>query len=170
MDNKSVLRNGFAKAEKMIEQHLYRQLRLRCDDIFVSIERNKGFTGFTGNTQTSYTAGVYIGGKLVNIRYQDKWLRPPLRKKIPKGQRVHLEEPYEGDARTVRGEVSTKGFGRDTAVEFLRSYTPRTRGISIVVTTGTEYSEYLEDNGLNVLTATYEDVRRQLLARIEPIG
>ena len=73
-------------------------------------------------------------------------MRKPVRIKIRKGERVYLSNPYEGKDRTVVGKVDVSGeFGADSAADFLSSCRPFiTKGFSIVMTTGTEYSEYLE--------------------------
>lgn len=132
----------------------------------------KGYTGFTGNTQTSYSCGLYVDGVFSYYVNQNMWSEKPVRKKVPKGVFVYLKKPYEGRARSVLGRVDVDSlYGKDSAFRFLRSYkdVPR-KGFAIVMTTGTEYSLYIEKaHGLNVLTNTFQHAKSILFNNLKPI-
>jgi len=52
-------------------------------------------------------------------------------------------------------------YGPDTSLRFLRVYMAPAKGIALVMTTGTEYSEFLEEMfNLDVLTRTFLDAPR----------
>ena len=164
------------KAKKVIQNvvgsHIYNILARVCDDLLADAVVSKEFQGFTGNTQTSYACGLYINGSLKYYVNQKMWSRSPVRKKIPKGVRVFLSKPYEGNARAVTGRVDVDDlYGKDSSFDFLKSY----KGFSInsfgiVMTTGTEYSEYIESvHNLNVLTDTFQRAKQILSKNLKPI-
>lgn len=157
MSNKDVLDKGFAKAKTLIEDTIISSLRTSCMDLLEEVARHRDFEGFTGQTQTSYMGGLYIDGKLLAIFNQKNWLQRPRRSKVPLNKFVYLENPYEGDARTVRGAVDIEDpSGASLSFHILNTYKPPKEGMAIVITTGTEYSEILEVvAGLDVLTGTF---------------
>ena len=79
-----------------------------------------------------------------------------------------LSNPYEGKPRSVKGKVPVNNMtGEATSKEFLMAYNfpgRKTPDISIVITTGTEYSEYLEkDLDYDVLSLTYAEAQEHIL-------
>ena len=88
---------------------------------------------------------------------QSKYKKPPVRVKVPEGSRVYLEHPYEGKKRNVYGMVSVNNLsGEETSKKQLEEYEIKRNHIAIVMSTGTEYSEYLEDlHHYDVLTNTF---------------
>ena len=143
-----------------------------CYQLIDDAERERQFDGFTGNTQTSYSCGFYMNGKLAFVISSGDRLRKPIRLKIQKGKTVYLARPYEGRARSVTGKVDVDNlYGQQTSLNFLQSYkgSPK-KGYAIVMTTGTEYSVYLESvHRLNVLTRTYQELKNILLDNLKPI-
>lgn len=129
------------------------------------------FRNLTGNTLTSYAFGVYHEGKLYVMGF-NKDAKPALRNKLVKGETVRDFTDYDGRHRTYfRADVDTNGeLGRDTSAQFLQSYKPEFK-YSIVFTTGTEYSAYLENvRDLNVLTEAFETSKTEFLQSFKPIG
>lgn len=159
MSNKEVLDKGFAKAHDIIEEALVSSLKKSCMDLLKEVEFHRGYEGFTGQTQTSYMGGLYIDGRLAAIFNQHNWLQRPRRSKVPLNKFVYLEDPYEGEARGIRGSVDIdEPSGATLSLRMLREYKPPSKGIAIMVTTGTEYSELLEViKGLDVLTGTFKE-------------
>lgn len=130
------------------------------------------FLSFTGNTLTSYSCGLYFNNTLEYFISTSQDMRPPVRVKLANGEYVHLEEPYEGLPRNQRGLVPTDGkYGWESALEFLKNFKfSKNYPVALVMTTGTEYSEYLEEaRGLNVLTDTYLHARQILSTNIKSI-
>jgi hypothetical protein len=84
---------------------------------------------------------------------------------------------YDGNFRKkFVGIVKTdRGWGDDTSIQFLTSYDPpfRSSKTGIVMCTGTEYSEFLEMQGANVLTATKKEFEAfgesMLIRNLRPI-
>ena len=160
------------RARNVISGHVYDMLVKVCDGLLEDAEMSKEFRGFTGNTQTSYSCGLYVDGILTYYVSQDMWTKEPVRKKIPKGATVYLKHPYEGSPRSVTGRVDVDGlYGNDSAFQFLKSFKDAPKnGFAIVMTTGTEYSVYIETiHRLNVLTDTWQNSRTILLNNIKPI-
>lgn len=162
--NERTLENGFAKAYRIIEDTLYNSLSDAAEKLLVRASTNRQFIGFTGNTQTSYMAGIYVGGRLAGIVYQQNWTAPPVRAKIPKGKTIFLQYPYEGRERGVTGRVDIgEPFGAETSLKFLQNHKVPSKSVGLVLTTGTEYSEYIESvQRLDVLTNTFGDAARIL--------
>lgn len=150
------IRKGFDKADALIKTALLNMMSEFAYECIKDTQNQKEFMGFTGQTQTSYMAGVFHNGKLVGT-VDNTYTKKPVFRKLRMGESKYLKHPYEGKPRAAKGYVWTDGGeGRDTSVAFLRSYkgVPK-KGWAVVVTTGTEYSEYIESvRRLNVLTNT----------------
>lgn len=115
-------------------------------------QRERGFQGFTGHTQFSYTYGIWEDGEVVeaDAPYDDM----PRRGKVRKGERVFLSDPVEGRKRGLVGQVDiVNDDSVGLAKSIVESEKPR-GGTGIVIATGTEYSEYLEQ-AYPVLTPAY---------------
>lgn len=170
-DNAQILRDGLQKGYKQIIDYLFKQMYEFCERLLLEVPKHREFLGFTGNTQTSYACGIYVDGTLGGIVVQSNWNQPPVRKKIGSGQWVWLRNPYEGRTRSVRGKVRVTGdYGQTTSFQFLQSYKAKKNHIQIVMTTGTEYSEYLEViGGLDVLTGTFEAAKTILAQGFKPM-
>lgn len=162
-DNARTLQRGFSQFEKARERYIEKTLIEVGTEILTLVAKHRQFTGFTGNTQTSYACGIYVNGNCTQVIRQTNWNEPPKRVKVPAGRFVYLKDPYEGEARGVKGKRNIPndgGFGADTSVRFLLTYkgAPK-RGWGMVVCTGTEYSEYLETvKHLDVLSGTAAEV------------
>lgn len=170
-DNAKILRDGLNKGYEMIVNHLFTQMYEMCERLLAEVPKYRSYMGFTGNTQTSYACGLYVDGKLEGIVTQQNWSAQPLHKKVGYGKWVYLRKPYEGHARSVRGKVKVDGeFGQSTSFKFLKSYNAQKNKIQIVMTTGTEYSEYIEAVlGLDVLTGTFESAKTILATGFRPM-
>ena len=162
MDNKKVLDEGFAKGLRQIEQVIMTSLHWAAVELVHSALVNRGYTGFTGNTETSYMCGIYLNGSLREVVDMSSELPSPVRRKIRNGQYVYLDRPYEGTSRGRHGYVDVNSeYGSETSLRFLGSYKAPRRGVALVMTTGTEYSEFLEEMfNLDVLTRTFLDAPR----------
>lgn len=167
IDNKTALLRGLERGVHIIEDVLFNILYNSAVDLLLQVAENKEFQGFTGNTQTSYMVGIYQGGALKAIVNQENWKRPPVNRKLRKGEGLYLEKPYEGHSRFVKGKVDVgEKYGSDTSVAFLKRFTPRhhgKKGFAMVLTTGTEYSVIIEEvYNLDVLTKTMIDAPKIL--------
>jgi hypothetical protein len=94
---------------------------------------------------------------------QDKYDEVPKMKKVPYGEWVYIREPYEYVGRSVFGKVQVDNlYGAESSKEFLKNYTPDA-DMAIVMTTGTEYSVYLEEAmHYDVLSGAYYDATKIL--------
>jgi len=161
-DNAKTLENGFAKGFRMIEDVIFNSLANAADDLLKRVATNRQFIGFTGNTQTSYACGVYVNGKLVHVSVQQNWKEPTRRMKVRKGKVVYLNNPYEGYPRAVKGQVDiVENHGLPLSIKQLEEYKAPRHGVALMMTTGTEYSVYIEQAmSLDVLTNTFNDAPR----------
>jgi hypothetical protein len=106
---------------------------------------------------------LYKKGQISDIVFLEG-IRPPIRRKLKKGEWFRGID-YDGNNRAFRGQVETDGnWAKNTSANFLMSFVP-TYPYSIVVCTGTEYSEYIEEGDLNVMTETslYAKVKSLML-------
>lgn len=158
-DNVKTLENGFAKGLRMIEDTLVNSLRDAADALLLRVATTRQFMGFTGNTQTSYACGVYMNGRLVHVSVQHNWSQNPVRMKVRKGKTVFLSNPYEGHARAVTGKVDIEeNHGLALSLKQLEEYKAPRKGLALMMTTGTEYSVYIEESmSLDVLTGTFRE-------------
>jgi len=134
------------------------------------IPSQQEFRNLTGNTITSYAFGVYYNGSLEAMGFNDEF-KQPLRNKLIKGETIYDFVDFDGDIRNYfRAEINTDGhYGGDTALSFLKSISPMGK-FSIIFTTGTEYSAYLENvMNLNVLSDAYELSKTNFLKSFKPI-
>lgn len=127
--------------------------------------------------------GVRINPRSRTLERQEKYKEPPRRihlvdpggdkggryvAKVELDRFAWLSNPYEGKPRSVKGKVPVNNMtGEATSKEFLMNYSfpgRKTPDISIVITTGTEYSEYLEnDLDYDVLSLTYAEAQEHIL-------
>ena len=173
-NNKAALDNGFKRAKEIIFGHLYDQCIKLCDALVRDALSKRGFQSFTGNTITSFACGIYIDGALSYMVASGENMQAPVHAKIQKGERVYLDNPYEGRPRAVTGKVDIRYdlSGMETSMRILQGLSPNTKGLSIVMTTGTEYSTYLENvHKLNVLSDTAKEgnVKKLLYSSFKPL-
>lgn len=171
-DNRKAFDAGMKRARRLISDYLYAAIERSCLRLIDHALKEREFDGFTGNTQTSYACGIYYNGGLMGMIISGNSMKKPVRLKVRKGERAYLKNPYEGKARTVIGRVDVDGeTGADSAADFLSSYKPFIKkGFSVVMTTGTEYSEYLENvRNLNVLTDTFQSSKGIMLEELKPM-
>ena len=127
------------------------------------------FRNLTGNTLSSYGYGLYYNGSVHLISLYEG--EPAIRLKLRKGEILRNFEDYDGNIRNYfKADVDTdRGYGSETSYNFLANYTPESK-FSILVTTGTEYSAYLENVlNLNVLTDGYEFSISEFMKSFKPI-
>ena len=160
MSNDAVFKAAKRRIWDLVWPNLYEALVSLAHELIQSAEFVKGYKNLTGNTLTSYAVGIYKDGALIEI-IQNSNLRPPVRVKLTRGEVWEDFYDYDGNFRKwFVGIVETdSGWGDETSINFLTSYDPPFRGskTGIVMCTGTEYSEFLEMDGINVLTATRKE-------------
>lgn len=161
--NTKVFEEGVAKVKAKLSQVILDKLTKVAEDLVLDAEFEREFNNLTGNTLTSYTAGVYVDRRLkrwVNIlKHVDVGMDEPTSKKLSNKDGyqvvVHYDTHERIPVKTSTFVDTSDEYGYETAERFLKSYTPDNNGWSIVVCTGTEYSAILEFGGLNVLTETF---------------
>lgn len=143
-------------------------LRVYAPVVIDRADENREFVQFTGNTVSSYAAGIYDNGVLVGT-VSDSGARVA-HPKVRKGETVRLENPVEGLARELTGTVDiVTPYGMELSERMLQEERPP-EGTGMVVTTGTEYSGYLERvHDLDVLTDTFRQTRASARREIQGI-
>lgn len=105
--NRTVLKKGFDLAMAMTKLALRSDLEKKAISIINQEYESKPWQGFTGNAQLSYGFFLYdyLGGNVSQYRTLDHH-PSPLRRKVAKGEKVFLAEPYEGEGpRAVIGKA-----------------------------------------------------------------
>lgn len=154
-----------AKIKKKFDDVITNSLIDSCRGLLLDAEVNANYHNLTGNTLTSLTCGVYRMGKLkysVNIMKEDLGLEAPTNRKLSRTDVFAEFTDYDTGKELrlyarhmAKFEPTDKKFGFQTAKRFLWEYKPEIKDC-IVLTTGTEYSEYLQGvRKLNVLTETF---------------
>lgn len=158
------------KAEMLIYEGIYLSMQRAADAAVRDAVAAKGFQSFTGQTVTSYACGVYVAGKLTDVVFAADNLKSPVHAKVRNGHIVFLAAPYEGAPRAVRGTVDVDGLsGYETSMNILKEYNVNGKS-GLVLTTGTEYSAYLENvRRLNVLSGSVRKMPGFLLNNLQPI-
>lgn len=158
-------------ANDIIEKYILVQMQNFCIYMVNKVLPNQQeFRNLTGNTITSFAFGIYINGTLRVMGF-NKDSKPALRNKLIKGELVYDFEDYDGNNRRYfKADIDTNaGYGQTSSSQFLQSYKP-TGKYSIIFTTGTEYSAYLENVlNLNVLSDGLETSRSQFIQSFKPI-
>ena len=177
MSNDAVFQAAKRKIWDLVWPNLYQALVSLAHDLIKSAEFEREYRNLTGNTITSYAVGIYKDGALIEI-IQNSNRKPPIRVKLTRGEAWVKFKDYDGNFRKKAvGIVKTdKGWGDDTSINFLTSYDPpfMSSKTGIVMCTGTEYSEFLEEAaGLNVLTSTRKELEAfgesMLVRNLRPI-
>ena len=127
--------------------------------LLIDALQSKEHGDLTGNTLTSFTAGIYRDGRLYDVinLIDVANLDHPEYKKLVKDDVFYTIDRYDGKGvYSIDGSklIDTDGkFGFEFSRTFLEGYKPPfTKGWGLVLTAGTECSEYLEDvRNLNVL-------------------
>lgn len=161
-NNKTIINEGFAKAAALVKASIRSRFVEAGYRIVEHAMENREWLAFTGNTITSYAFGYYEDGVLIEKYVSGENMEKPVRGKVQKGRVVGLKNPYEGSPRSVTGMAKiVNPSGRELSEDFLDGYKPITRkGYCLVITTGTEYSEWLERvANLNTLSETYVSVK-----------
>lgn len=172
-DNRKAFDAGMKKAEQIIYGHIYGILCDVCDAAVVyAMNNHSGFNNFTGNTHTGYVCGLFMDGALQYYAASASLDKPPVRVKLTAGETAYLDPDYDGNTRSFRGVIETdQGYAFDYAMKFLNGYSSKVKkGFQLVMTTGTEYSEYLENvRHADVLTGTFEEIPQILFKNLKPI-
>ncbi len=159
------------KTNKVVDTYMEKQLvDFGIHMVNEALPSQQEFRNLTGNTLTSYAFGVYVNGSLRAMGF-NKDAKAPLRNKLIKDEIVYDFTDYDGNFRDYfRAEVDTDaGYGQSSSVQFLQSYKSRAK-YSIIFTTGTEYSAYLENSlNLNVLSDGFDYAASAILKSFKPI-
>ena len=156
--------------EKVINAHIIEQMEEFGDEMIDSILPSQAeFRNLTGNTLTSYAYGVYLNGEIQTIgMYSGK---DAIRVKLNKGEILRGFTDYDGGLRTYfKADVDTdRGYGNASSRNFLTGYKPKGK-YSLIFTTGTEYSAYLENVlNMNVLTDGFMETQSDFLNSFKQI-
>lgn len=158
------------KARDLIYESVYLTLLDAAKVAVREAAETRVFQQFTGQTVSSYACGVYMQGKLVEYIVNDSIT---VHVKIRENEAVRLENPVEGKARTVKGQVVVyNDSGVELSVDILTQMQSRfgRNDFGLILTTGTEYSIYLEKfRHLDVLSQMKKELPGILKNNLQPI-
>lgn len=154
---------GLAIAKEKIHLVLLRRIAEYGEYLLEDARFRGEYTSFTGNTLTSLAFGLYENNVLLDAVFISG-LKPPVHAKVREGSFTYLVHPYEGPARGVSGGIEVvDAWGDETSLRTLKAVCPK-GGNGIVITTGTEYSTFLEQTkNLNVLSDTFLTAQNESL-------
>ena len=106
----------------------------------------------TFNLHDSYGSAVYANGKLLKwtVRYVGQEMVQP-EKELSFGwfwNKGRSMPDYKGNRRLSGDEVTMKG--REEVMDFFSQYTPKTKGIELVIAAAMFYANILENGGKNL--------------------
>lgn len=161
--NKKAWIKGLQIAKEKIHSAVLKQLVKYGKLLLNDAQAKAEYQSFTGNTLTSLAFGLYENNSLQDVVFISG-LKAPVHIKVQKGEYVYLEDPYEGEARGVIGKVDIyDDTGEETSIRTLQGLCPK-GGNGIIITTGTEYSTFLENfYNLNVLSDTFLEAKSNAL-------
>lgn len=154
MDNSAALRNGTAKAKKLIKENIM----LRLDNLLYDVvddmhNRMKSVPGMTGNTRTSPAGATYADGAIHDILIVggNDSVTPPLQGKLVKGSKFSAGRiRYDGDVQQRTFSAGTDTTGRTSQEDHYEFLESRQAGkeMKMTVIGATEYlgHEQVEDN------------------------
>lgn len=117
-DNIRVLEAGMKKARELAGQMLAEKAKVTALEVCHETERDRSWTGFTGNAQTSYGTSVQ-SSKTFFAWGADQDNPPIIRDKIEPGEDVFLPIPYEGDPREVGGTEEIEFPNSTLALDYI---------------------------------------------------
>lgn len=144
--NAQTIDKGLRQAREAIMKELANQLDSFGGDIAHSVFKEKPYTGFTGNSQTSYTSQVWIDGVPFAEYCTGDFQRYPVHEKIEFREALSLEEPYEGSPRTVRGEADIEHSYSSQTIDAIRMQKQKIdKGVAMRMSVGVEYNNFIGD-------------------------
>lgn len=144
--NAQTIEQGLTKARQAIMKELANQLDSFGGDIAYSVFEKKPYMGFTGNSQTSYTSQVWIDGVPFAEYCTGDFQRYPIHEKIELGEELFLEDPYEGDPRTVRGKADIEHSYSSQTIDAIRMQRQKvSKGVAMRMSVGVEYNDFIGD-------------------------
>ena len=171
MNNAEVLKKGFAKGLKLIEETLIASLVDAAYKLLVQAESNKEYHNLTGYTLTSYMVGVYAGGSLrriVTMYDADTDIDRPKRGKLYRcnGRGVVYVEDYDSGRRVhIRKSnliETDRDYGENTSRNFLREHKVGKDKIGLVSSVhGISQARVLEWGAIafsDIYTCTYTNI------------
>lgn len=149
-NNLTTFVNGMKRAKQIIDGAFDKKFEELSKKLFKDLCDSKFFSGFTGNTQRSYTVAYFLDGQLrYFIQGKSVWEAQEVRLKVKKGEKTYLAEPYEGKARRVMGTADVDDYyGWRTAYDLVMN-NGGDKGFQIVCAVGTEYYFMLNKNPYN---------------------
>lgn len=143
--NDETIRRGIELAVQAATDSVLRHLPQYSTEVIGATLRGATYTSFTGNTINSYGCLIYRNGvNVMDITTSSLLGRPPVARKVGKGERLYLETPYAGEARSVYGREELESDTAKEAIDIVRSY-PVNPAFNVTArfTVATEYQQWL---------------------------
>lgn len=161
---KKLQKNIYNAVYEQSEPKLHAQLVVMIKHIISQIDiYGKGVAGMTGNAAAGIAIGLYRDGKLISYACTSDELGEPIQEILIRNERF-----YKGWSRwdfTVQektehgGPFNERYYANRKAVDFLKTLYPRTQGYCYVVVSGAPYSAFIEENGGNLISNFYAELK-----------
>ena len=149
VDNIKVFEEGMKKAAQLAASMLADKSYAPMMGVVNTAEQDRGWTGFTGNAQTSYGASCMTKTEFRQYRADDH-NGPVVCDKVKRGETVYLEEPYEGEPREVSGAVDIRFANSTQALDYILDLPmPPTCLANVRIAFPLEYVNYLREHYAN---------------------
>lgn len=143
-NNSQTIQRGIEMAVNVVADKVLRHLPTYSFEVIGETLRGKEYSSFTGNTINSYGCFIYRRGANVANVTSAQVMRAPVARKIPKGERLYLETPFEGPARSVYGRDVIETDTAADALNKVRSFPVRPDAdVTARFTVATEYQHWL---------------------------
>jgi len=143
-DNGTIAREGLERGVGMIFSRLTQIMSEYSSKEVMEADDQREFFGFTGNTQTSYTAIVYRDGAVTHTAStSQRYPQPPVHAKIELGKSLFLAEPYEGEPRRRGGKANIMHPFAEQTIAAIRKAPANEKGVTTRFALGVEYHNFL---------------------------
>lgn len=162
--NAQTIERGLNQARQLIKTRLANRLYTIGRKITENEVSHKEYLGFTGNAQTSYMSQVWVDGQLASEYNTGDYQPSPIREKVEHNKVVHLENPYEGEARSVMGKAEIQHpWATQTLDAIDRDKPDVENGLAIRFAVGVEYQDYIGNPIGAMLKSALFDINERTL-------
>lgn len=136
--------------------------------VSIAVENyNKRDANLTGNLLNSMAGGIFINGKIARVIFADvdpethhyTYVGDGVFEEYGTGDTVYFVFQYNPPLQFQK--VDGTGTGRDSAIKFLESYSPKSKIFEVVICAAAPYAEYLQNvRELDVLTGSFDKSKK----------
>lgn len=166
MGNSKAIDDGFRLAKRLMADEISKRLDVRAMESVTAAQRMQEYGNATGNATTAYTMLRYDGRQRVSAEFKmGDYMKPPVFRKVRKGERKVLKPSYDGPKKSVWGKAELETQTTRQAVELVRRMALGRLPVLMTYRFAhpVEYEEYLARNGM---LYPVEVIRQEVMARM----